>query len=112
MSYNIDNIDVTGTLICTQEGKDEFLKDCPEGFEECSFKKVKDLPGFFKVIVSDWIHDGSGYGYDRLKECLKLTTGEADLILIWEGGDTVGGLRVKNGKVTEHKVIQALGDKI
>jgi len=58
-----------------------------------------------------WRCSGSGSTYDTFKYCLSQMEGEADLVVIWEGGDSVYGLRVRNGQVSEHKVGYILLDK-
>ncbi len=49
---------------------------------------------------------------EQLYEALSHTTGSADLLLTWEGGDSHTGIRVVNGKVTKHEVVFALGDEV
>lgn len=56
-----------------------------------------------------WYGEWSGHCLDALKELLSEFTGSADLVICWEGGDSFLGLRVKDGRVTEHHVVQALG---
>ena len=56
-----------------------------------------------------WYGEWSGHCLDALQELLAEFSGSADLVVCWEGGDSFQGLRVKDGKVTEHVVVQALG---
>jgi hypothetical protein len=56
-----------------------------------------------------WYGDWSGQVFDVLKErVLPAFKGRADLFISWDD-DTCCGLRVVDGKVTEHEVIQTLG---
>lgn len=57
----------------------------------------------------DWQGEGSGHTFDMLLAALKFFRGSADLVLCWEGGDSFSGLRVKDGRVTQHEVIMTLG---
>jgi hypothetical protein len=57
-----------------------------------------------------WRGAGSGSTYDTFKNFLSKTKGNADLVLIWEGGDSVEGLRVRDGVVTSHSVGYVLRD--
>lgn len=58
-----------------------------------------------------WYGEWSGHCLDALKELLAEFAGSADLVVCWEGGDSFLGLRVKDGYVTEHEVVQALGKR-
>ena len=58
-----------------------------------------------------WYGEGSGTLWDTLiTKVLPKTRGTADLIYCWEGGDSYTGIRVQDGKVTEHEVVQSLGN--
>ena len=60
-----------------------------------------------------WYGEWSGRCLDVLTGIvLPAFTGSADLVVCWEGGDSFLGLRVKDGKVAEHEVVQALGKEI
>lgn len=41
---------------------------------------------------------------NALPDILKHTTGEAEYVFIWEGGDSITGLHIKDGVVTEKGV--------
>ena len=58
------------------------------------------------VIVKPWwCGDWSGNSFDTLRDTiLPASRGSADLVFIWEGGEGFTGLRVEDGKVTEHDV--------
>ena len=104
MSYNIDTIEVvSGALTLTEEAREAALAaiaDRPEG----NFLDYATLPRV------RWCGDWSGHTLPELKRALTYTRGTADLALIWEGGDSVSGIRVVEGAVTEHKASVVLGD--
>lgn len=130
MGYNIDNITIVkGELTMI---KSDFLaafadvgNERPEGsifnradvklvdvgFHEPKYKVVHadDFPD--KLFYSEnfnklwWYGSGSGSYYNAfIKKVLPRMKGEADLIISWGHGEDITGLRVKDGKVTEHKV--------
>ena len=53
------------------------------------------------IEITNFQHsgEGSGYAYDKLIEILHLTKGSLDAVLVWEGGDSISHLTVKDGKV-------------
>jgi hypothetical protein len=57
-----------------------------------------------------WSGDWSGHSLDIFKKILTRMKGKADLVLIWERGDSVSGWRVCNGVITEHDVRYILED--
>ncbi len=111
MSYNIDSI----TIIAQNEftiSESNFANisedECPESWE---FETSADLIEHTKGGSFPWHGEWSGRSFDKLKEVLSLFTGSADMVLIWEGGDSTSGLRVVDGQVTEHKVLFTLGEQ-
>jgi hypothetical protein len=119
MSYNI-----TGTeLVC----KASYITMAKLEELRATYGEDESLPEV-NFLDPDWVKhqivkDGkvypkhiwwSGYGGSEglLKKLLPAFTGDFDMILIWEGGDSVTGLRVKNGKVTKHEVGYSLGKQI
>lgn len=69
-------------------------------------------PGLMKIIKPWWNGEFSGNTYPRLIEALSKTMGEAELLVTWESGDSVDGIRVVDGNVTRHRIVQALGDEV
>jgi len=59
-----------------------------------------------------WGGSGSGNLEALWEEILPIFEGTADLVVTWESGMGLDGLRVRDGKVTHHKVIQILGDEV
>jgi hypothetical protein len=68
-----------------------------------------DVRGILFVNRMPWRCEGSGNSWDLFKQLLPHFLGSADLIVTWEGGNGCSGLRLLNGKVTEHEVVMALG---
>lgn len=125
MSYNVTAIDIVASegfaiprslwreLALGPNSKPEltpeisFLDpDWPNG-EDC-----EEIRGILFVKRICWDGEGSGHTWDFFKEALAKFIGRADLIVIWEGGDSQSGIRLMNGKVTTHKVISVLGDEV
>ena len=134
MSYNIDSVEalvldarMTAKDIkkCMREKQDELPEACfleyavvyadkalemGEPDREISIgrrfgKRPKDL--YF-----DWQGEGSGHAYDLLKEFIApMIRGRAELVFTWEGGDSLTGLIIEDGKVTECDVVQTLRPK-
>jgi hypothetical protein len=118
MSYNIDNIKVIagGPLKIDKATLDTLLDedvDRPEGNLLDEYADAEpDADG--NVTLKDlwWYGEGSGSTYDTFTdEVLPATTGKANLVIIWEGGDSVTGLRVIDGTVTECDVGYVLLEK-
>ncbi len=63
------------------------------------------------VLPMVWHGGGSGRSYDSLIDCLCHTKGNADLLLVWNQGDTFQGIRVVDGVVTEHTVKHRLASQ-
>ena len=119
MPYNIDSIDIIdGALYINDAHIAEAVG--PTGFEfvpeTCFVANPTSRysgciePGTGRIRDLGWYGEGSGHSYPILLGALRLCTGRADIIICWEGGDAYTGLRVDNGKVTEHEVKMTLGD--
>lgn len=52
--------------------------------------------------------EGSGRNFHVFLEILQSTSGNADILLIWEDGDSFSGLRVRDGSVEEKEVYFSL----
>ncbi len=118
MSYNIDSIDIIAADgFCIPRPKlaalvSEFGDELPE----CSVlhpEMTKDWDEFRGMLFPkrfDWYGEGSGGTFETLRDkVLPAFLGSADLLLVWEGGDSQSGLRLVNGIVTEHEITFALG---
>lgn len=112
MSYNIDSIEILNQkdFTITPEAMAEF--DPSDGWIAESWEgDHADVLTSIKRNSFPWSGECSGHGEGNLIALLELFTGEADLALCWEGGDSYSGLRVRNGIVTKHKIVMALGDE-
>lgn len=116
MSTNITATEVLGESTLTLTGKQvaEFrkLRDLPE------IHPFEDLPKRLQAdkdydLDPKWQSTWSGNSFDVLKErILPATRGSADIVYTWEGGEFHTGIRVRDGVVTEHEVVFALGEKL
>ena len=57
-----------------------------------------------EIAVLESHGESSGYSWDALLDALRQTTGYFEAIQIWEGGDDITQLVVKDGDVQETKV--------
>ncbi len=126
MGYRCDNVTyLSGKLTITREnvikGLALFAEDyLPEVGFLASFiwdgRKDVDpttLPGGdLEIETPGFCGEGSRQIFDVIDELYALTKGSADILFTWEGGEDLTGLRVRDGKVTKHEVVQALGDEL
>lgn len=114
MSYNITSIKYIGTDKLTINAADlakiatELHGKTPA---RCFIDDIKQLnQGFdvFQLGQFEWCGEGANNEEDLFR-ALSYTQGSADLLVIWEGGDSLSGLRVHNGVVAERKVVISLG---
>lgn len=119
MSYNVTSMEVIEcSLTMPRETFNELRESLNGQFPEWSLMEEygdkygeSDEVFWNKKIRPVWCYEGSGSLMDVFKkEILPKTRGTAELVLIWEGGDDVSGIRVKDGVVTEHKVTYKLAD--
>ena len=122
MGYNIDSADILKSdnfRLSEHQFKEWKLAECEGTLEiaEINFLEsvkyqAKLMDGWYVYHNFSWGGCWSGHGYEVLKkEFLPYFKGSADIIFTWEGGNSHSGLRVVDGKVTEHEVIMALGDE-
>jgi hypothetical protein len=107
-----------------REAKDPDMQSLPElnPFDDLRRSVVFRDDDLWKVADGDdqdialknlsWGGEWSGHSYELLKDLLRRTLGEADVIYTWEGGDSFSGLRVRDGVVTEHEVTWAIGKEV
>lgn len=87
-------------------------RDLPEDCFLTDNRATRREPGGLRTIARlAWQGEGSGSSFDAVlvKSVLPRTQGTADFVVTWEGGDKHTGLRVVEGVVTQHEVVQALG---
>lgn len=115
MSYNIDtSVTLSGSLrILTIHVAGIQHLDIPEDCFAADLDPYSLEPDQ-EIDDVNWRGEGSGHSFRDvlIAEILPLTTGSADVIFTWEGGDSFSGLRIVDGVVTEHKVVMALGDTL
>ena len=127
MSYNIDSIDIVHKKgFCITRTKLERLeRENPERPESTVFEFLTDAPrdGWFELVKGPddvelicphmfwWSGEGSGHSEEMLIAILSEFEGDADLVLTWEGGDTHTGIRLRDGVVTKHEAVLALGEE-
>jgi hypothetical protein len=123
MSYNIGHIEYLGEgrlriNAAVRKKLSESLDRLPEGnfleSDGCVESVYGVSDGTEELLITKpwWYGEGSGRSKENLKKALSKTTGCADLLLTWDGGDSHSGLRVINGRVTEHEVVFALGEEV
>jgi hypothetical protein len=122
MSYNVDSTEYiggTGPLTITAAAHDELraeinhLSDTAE-VSWFTQKVAVTHSGFgtvFNVVKPWWYGQGSGRAFDMFVKSLTYTRGSADILVTWEGGDSFSGLRVRDGVVTRHEIVHALGEE-
>ena len=124
MAYNIGYVEYIGEgrlrinaekrhKLCKSFGKDiatqNFLDD------DDYVEEVEELPGRTEELLITkplWVGTGSGSTVENFYKALAETHGSADLLLTWAEGDSYTGLRVVDGKVTEHEVVFTLGAEV
>lgn len=115
LSYNIDEIKViSGQLFIHDKVAKKLLKKHKNELPEMHFLENSDMEftklsepdanGMMKIDDLLWGGEGSGSTFDTLMDILENTKGEAEILIIWEGGDSIQGFRIKDGEVTEKKV--------
>lgn len=119
MSYNIDHVEyLKGKLMITRENlaaaREAVKEDKPEtNFLDDALEQFDVAGGPDDAVEIEnpwWNGECSGVFSDNFEKALSFTKGTADLIVTWEGGDSVNGLRVEDGKVTQKKVRRQLED--
>lgn len=120
MSYNIDNVVYQkgcAPLRIVRGVAARFKATHKESLPETNFldriADAGDEDNDDACVINQpwWQGAGSGHSGETLIKVLRLTTGAANLILTWEGGDSVSGLIVKDGVVTEGRVVQTVVPK-
>ena len=121
MSYNIDNIDVVALnasiTLEDLETISKTLKGWPESnfvdehLEEVKSGALQAVDGRVVLDSFSWSGEGSGRAYhDHMRNIAAKICGTIEAVLFWEGGDSVTGLRITGGVMTEPKVSITLAD--
>jgi hypothetical protein len=91
----------------------EMQDDLPESNLLDFVDPRKQQPVLVEITSPSWCGVGSNSNYpDDYIKVLRKTTGHADIVLTWEGGDGFSGFRVRHGVVTRHEVVQTLGKEL
>ncbi len=69
------------------------------------------VDGFAKVEM-DWVGEGAGNRFHdgSFDAFVRYLEGEAELVLVWEGGDSFSGIRICDGVATRSEVQFSLVD--
>jgi hypothetical protein len=119
MSYNIDSVEYLSGRLEIQRGVAQSLASQYESdLAEDNLFDYLDLGGPLDgdpeewLVIKDptWSGEGSGRREHVFHAILAKTRGKAELLLTWEGGDSLSGLSVLNGVVTERKAKVTLED--
>jgi hypothetical protein len=115
MSCNIDSVH-TPVLKAWMHAKDVVRLCEEEALAECNFleemieeAEAADGEKKLKITSFDWYGEGSGRNHGVLiNEIAPKIMGEVEAIFSWEGGYSVTGLLIKDGRVAECGVEQRL----
>lgn len=101
MSYNVDSIRVLDGELRVDSAEALAFADLHES--ELAEIHWFDMPNPVgdTAIKPRWSGEGSGHSFKVFLESMELTTGEATLLVIWEGGDCIEGYLVKDGRVKQ-----------
>ena len=114
MSYNIDTINVLHLSakirsVDASRLRRKYKADLPEGCFLHNGLAKEDSDGFCALTEFEWVGEGSGNSWrDLIGEIASKIVGKVEAILTWEGGDSVTGLRIVDGKLTEPAVSMTL----
>jgi hypothetical protein len=97
MSYNIDSIHIVkGGLRCDRGTFEGLKAEFEDNLPECCFLHGEfegDVLEFTEGSTFEFCGSGSGRQEKVLSDILRSLEGSADLVLVWEGGDSFTGLR-------------------
>lgn len=115
MSYNVDNSEyLCGKLYLDRAKVDAFIEEHGTLPESNFIEDASAIGPDGEIVHLWWTGAWSGYSVENgdFVAALALTTGEADILLTWEGGDSVTGYRVKDGVAIEYTVETRLGEPV
>lgn len=73
---------------------------------------AKATEGTVAIGNLDWYGEGSGHTFNYFKGTVApLIMGRIEAVFIWEGGDSISGLIIDDGKITECDVSYKLSPK-
>lgn len=105
MGYRVTHSEyLTGSLRISlarvQMLREKYLGELPE---VCFLKDQEAFKSDGHTIKYFWWYGECSGDMDILLDCLRYTFGTADLLLVWEGGDSITGIRVEEGDAKEMK---------
>ncbi len=121
MSYKIDSVDTIRSTLTVTRKKWSTLKKKFDNGQLCAaelnfvdYLSEKDfVDDVARIERVEWCGESSGNSFHDgiFAKAIAATSGDADLIMYWEGGDSVGGVKIRNGKVREVNVRMELEDE-
>jgi hypothetical protein len=114
MSYNADSCRIVdGELTMDPCKAAALLKKFGDKVPEQCFLYEHAKGGLEIAPLSSvtWCGEGSGHSWTEYRQALEATRGSADIVVSWQSGDSVSGLRVRNGWVADMDVKQTLVPK-
>lgn len=118
MSYNVDSIEVLTWENVRMLKRDlRRLADTEKpgsNFLDEHAKQEADADGYVALDRSKfwWSSEWSGNSWEHfIKNVATKILGIVEAVVIWEEGDSYSGLRIRDGKVTEPKVVMALAEE-
>jgi hypothetical protein len=114
MAYNISRIRIlsSAALGITDEALGALTRRLSEEqWVPETFRGRGDFASAFKHGLFPWSGECSGNGFELLRDVvLPAFDGSADLVVCWVGGESFTGLRLRDHRVTAHKVEMGLGE--
>ena len=122
MSYDIDTVRVLALADARMRVSDvrrlsKLLRGCPESnFIDAMNRALSDQAfADAEVLLPSlqWRGEGSGSTYMEVfkEQVVPAIRGRVDAVLFWARGDSVSGLRIVDGVMTEPPVIMVLGQE-
>lgn len=120
MSYNCTGAEyIKGKLYIERDIGIRLLEEMSDNLPESNLldclcvRDPSSLSELVEIKNPTWCDTGSNYNYpEDFVKVLSHTKGKADIVLTWEGGDSLSGFRVEDGKVTQREVVMALGEEL
>ena len=105
---------ISGGLTISSSNRDKLIEEWKEvTTPEDNFIEDLDTECVADQVVDPvWYGEFSGSTFPYFLDVLTYTYGSIEIIVTWEGGEDVQGIRVVEGVVTQHKVERKLGRKL
>lgn len=116
MAYNVDSSRyLNGELYIQGTTAIRLRDELDHDLAECNPLEDMEATEEWVPMPCSWYGSWSGKGYEAFLTILKHTRGSADILLTWEGGDSLEGIRVVDGvliPVELRMVLVAEGDTL